>query len=114
MSGTSRKELTAQYKERKVVGGVYAVRNTINNRLLLGSTADLQAAMNRFDFAVKTGSCVDPKLQKDWSAQNGEGFTFEVIEEIEKNEAQTDAQFRADIGLLREMQIEKLDSELLY
>jgi len=114
MSGTSRKELTAQYKERKIVGGVYAVRNTVNNKVLLCSTTNLQAAINRFDFAAKTGSCVDPKLQKDWSSQSGEGFTFELLEELIKSDTQSDAQFKADIELLREMQNEKMDNELLY
>ena len=110
----SRKELAEQYKNRKKVGGVYAVRNTQKNRLLLESTVDLHGIRSRFDFAQKTNSCVDMKLQKDWSEQNGDWFVLEVLEELEKGESQTDDGFKADIKLLRELWLEKLAGESLY
>ena len=114
MNNTTRKELKTEYKERRVIGGIYAVRNTVNGKLLLGAVTDLRVCVNRFEFALKTGSCVDPKLQKDWDAQSGVGFVFEVLEELQKGETQTEDQYKADIKLLREMWLEKLDPEALY
>ena len=110
----SRKELLAQYKERDVVGGVYVIRNILNNKLLLGAAADLQGIKNRFDFSQKTGSCVDLKLQSDWSKQGGEQFVFEVLEELKKGETQTVESFNADIDLLKEIWLEKLSDKDFY
>ena len=112
--GTSRKELIAQYRERKIIGGVYVVRNTEKEKLLLARTADLQGSKNRFEFALKTGSCVDLKLQKDWESQNGEGFVFEVLEVLEKGVGQTEAEFKADIKLIEEIWREKLKDKAFY
>jgi hypothetical protein len=110
----SRRELTQQYKERKVLGGVYIIRNTVNNKLLINTTSDLQGSKNRFEFAQKTGSCIDLKLQKDWDIQKGAGFVFEVLEELEKGSTQTEPEFKADIKLLKEIWLEKLAAEIFY
>ena len=109
-----RKEILAQYKEREIIGGVYLVKNTIINKSLLDVTADLQSIKNRFEFAQKTGSCVYPKLQKDWSEFGHEAFVFEVLEELKKGDAQSDAGFKADIAFLKEIWLEKLQNEELY
>lgn len=110
----SKRDLKTQYKERKIVGGVFAIRNTLSDKLSLDATTDLQGSLNRFEFAKKTGSCVDLKLQQDWTKQSGEGFVFETLEELEKNETQTDAEFASDIKLLKEIWLEKLADKDLY
>ena len=114
MSDKTRKELQAQYKEREVIGGVYVIRNLASNRLLVEATADLQGIKNRFSFSQKTGSCVYQKLQKDWMASGGDGFALEVLEELGKGEAQTQAEFKADIDILKDMWLEKLSGENFY
>jgi hypothetical protein len=110
----TKKELQAQYKERQVIGGVYVVKNTWNNKLLLEAATDLQGSKNRFDFAKSTGSCVHTKLYADWTEQGSGDFIYEVLEELEKGETQTDKEFKADIDLLREMWLEKLSDSELY
>ena len=111
---SSRKDMIQRYKERKKLGGVYVVRNTIKDKILIEATADLSSSKNRFEFAQKTGSCVDLKLKKDWNDQRGAGFVFEVLEELEKGETQTDAEFSADVKLLKELWIEKMADEVIY
>ena len=108
------KELQTQYKEREITGGVYAIKNTANNKLLLDAAVDLQGSKNRFEFSRKTGSCVNMKLQADWKAQDGSGFVFEVLEELKKGETQSQAEFKADIDLLKQMWLEKLAKESFY
>ncbi len=110
----TKKELKLQYKERTITGGVFAIRNTVNNRLLLDATTDLQGSKNRFDFTKMTGSGLHLKIQKDWTAQKGEGFVFEVLEELEKDPVQTQQEFEADIQVLKELWGEKLAGENLY
>ena len=110
----AKKELQAQYEKREITGGVYVIKNTLKNKLLLDSAEDLQGSKNRFEFSLKTGSCVNMKLQKDWNEQSGDRFVFEVLEEIKKGETQTQAEFKSDIDLLKQIWLEKLTSEDLY
>jgi len=110
----TKKELKAQYKEREIIGGVYAIKNTLNSKMLLDSATDLQGSKNRFNFSQKTGSCVYMKLQSDWNKQSGEQFVFEVLEELKKGETQTLEEFKADIDFLKEMWLDKLSDRDLY
>ena len=111
---TDRKELQSQYKEREVLGGVYAIRNTIQNKLFLDVTADLHGMQNRFAFAQKTGSGLHLKLQQDWAAQKGEGFVFEILDEMVKSREQSNAAFLEELNLLKDMWLEKLGDSDLY
>ena len=114
-SNDEKKEILSRYKERKVTGGVYLIRNRRNDKLLLDAAADLQSIRNRFDFAQKTGSCVNPKLQKDWSEYGSGAFELEILEELTKDSAQTDAQFKTDVEFLKEIWLDKLSkTEELY
>ena len=114
MDKKSKKEMQAQYKEREIVGGVYAIKNTAKNKRLLESGTDIQGSRNRFEFAVKTGSCVNPKLQSDWTEQNGGHFVFETLEELKKSDSQTLKDFENDIEVMKQMWLEKLSGEDLY
>ncbi len=58
-----RREIGRAYKERKQRGCVYAVTNTRTGRYLVGYAADVASVRNRFQFAVTTGSAVDPRLR---------------------------------------------------
>jgi hypothetical protein len=109
-----KRELKAQYKERKVIGGVFVIRNTATDKLFLDATTDLQGSKNRFAFAQQTGSCTDLKLQGDWAKQGASAFALEVLEELPKGETQTDAEFAADIKCLKEMWAEKLAGKEFY
>ena len=110
----SKKDMQEQYKAREMVGGVYAVKNTAKNKLLVDAAVDLRGSKSRFDFAAKTGSCVYPKLQKDWNEQGGDQFVFEILEEITKGDTQSPADFKADVELMKQMWIEKLAGEDFY
>jgi hypothetical protein len=109
-----KKELKAQYKERKVIGGVFVIMNIATEKLLLDSTTDLQGSKNRFAFALQTGNCTDLKLQGDWARQGASAFVLEVLEELAKTETQTETEFSADIKCPKEMWAEKLAGKEFY
>jgi hypothetical protein len=109
-----RKELKAQYKERKVIGGVFVIRNTETGKPFLDATTDLQGSKNRFAFARQTGNCTDLKLQGDWAKHGASAFALEVLEELVKTETQTDAEFAADVKCLKAMWAEKLADKDFY
>ena len=114
MNEPTKKELRAQYKEREIVGGVYIIRNTLSNRLYLDATLDLRGSRNRFEFARETGSCVYPKLQNDWTKQEGRHFEFQVLEELKRIPTQSDTEFQADIELIKQICLEKLSQDDFY
>lgn len=114
MDKLSRKELTVEYKNRKITGGVFAIKNSANGMIFLHHAIDLQGSKNRFEFSKKTGSCGYKKLQEDFLRYGPDAFTFEVIEELEKDEAQTQESFVREVQTLYEMLLEKTDAGLLY
>ncbi|MDR1194176.1 MAG: GIY-YIG nuclease family protein [Peptococcaceae bacterium] len=112
MRSETKKELAAAYRSREVVGGVFAVRNTIHGKILLEATADLQGSRNRFAFMKRTGSCYHLKLQAEWSETPP--FEFEVLEELAKGPTQTDGEFKEDLETLRTLWLEKTGADNCY
>lgn len=95
-----RREISKQYRERRLRGGVYTITNTANGRYLIGHAADLASVRNRFQFALTTGATVDPRLREDWQAMGPAAFTFDVLEELEQQPGQTQAEFMDDLAAL--------------
>jgi hypothetical protein len=109
-----RKELLAAYKERKVVGGICAVKNVQNGKMLLAAVADIQGYKNRFQFSQSNGECMNIKMQADWKKYGARAFVLEVLEEYEKKETQSQKEFGDDLKALKEIWLEKLDPGMLY
>ena len=114
MEKQKKKEILAAYKDRTVVGGIYAIKNTVNGKIQILSTTDLQGSKNRFEFSKKTNSCVTMKIQEDWKNFGSDAFAFELLEELVKKETQSLKEFNTDIKVLEEIWHEKIDSEKLY
>ena len=108
MDSQKKKELIAGYKERKISGGVYMITNTKTGMRLLAAETNLEGSKNKFDFCIKTNLCSYPKLQEEWKRYGAQAFTFEVLEELKKDETQTDREFAQDIGALFELWQERL------
>lgn len=111
---SNKKELRAQYEQRKVIGGVYRFMNSKNGKFYLQSTDDIQGTRNMFQFAQMTNSCNIPPLQRDWSEFGKDAFQLEELELLEKTETQTREEFAQDIKTLMEMWKEKLSGESQY
>lgn len=106
----NKKELINKYKNRTQTGGIFAVKNTLLNKWYADCSSDLAAAKNRFQFMGSSYM----KIANDFTAQKGEGFVFEVLEELQKGENQTDKEFQDDLELLKSMWLEKLAGQDLY
>jgi hypothetical protein len=111
---STRRDLTRAYKERTVRGGVYTITNTRTGRYLLGYVADVASVRHRFQFAVRTGAAVDPRLRADWNAYGAAAFALAIIEELEKRPDQSQAQFLEDLRTLEALKRAELDPALSY
>ena len=109
-----RREISKQYRDRKLRGGVYTITNTENGKYLIGHAADLASVRNRFQFAVTTGATVDPRLREDWQAQGAGAFTLDVLEELEQRPDQSQAEFMDDLRALEELLRASLDPSREY
>jgi len=111
---TTKRDATKVYKERKLIGGVYTITNTMNGKYLIGYAADLASARNRFQFAVTTGSTIDPRVRGDWATFGAQAFRLDVLEELEQRPDQSQADFMADLQALEQMVRATLDPALAY
>lgn len=109
-----RKTLISEYKQRKIIGGVYRVANTHNGMYLLDCALNLMAKQNAFNFMVSSGSCFHHKLKKDWVAYGSKAFSFEILETLEKKKEQSQDAFIDDLKVLTQFWSEKLDSSKRY
>jgi hypothetical protein len=110
----NRKSLINEYKQRKIIGGIYKITNTSNQRYLLDYSANIQATQNSFDFMVTAGYCSIYKLKQDFQSFGPKAFTFEVIETLEKKKEQTQQEFEDDLSVLKQIWSDKLDSAKRY
>lgn len=114
MNSEQRRKLRDQYKQRRMLGGVYRIRNTVTGRFLLAWEDDLVGAENRLQFSQQTGGCSLPWLREDWNAHGPDSFVFERLEELEQKETQTREEFLSDLETLLEMWEEKTDLSMAY
>lgn len=80
-----RKELKNQFKELKTEAGIYQIRNTINQKILLVATPNLKTINGR-KIELNTGGYRNKLLQEDWLKYGNEAFIFEVLEVLEQPE----------------------------
>jgi len=82
--------------------------------MLLAAVNSLQGYKNRFEFAQGSTGCIDLKLKADWEKDGKDAFEFVILEELVKNDTQTDKEFSEDVKILKEMWLEKIDPAKLY
>jgi group I intron endonuclease len=103
----SRKDINREYKERVKPAGIYQVKNTVNGKVLLGSSLNLEGPLNRHKFMLKIGSHTNKELQKDWDEFGPEKFVFEILEEIKVKE-DPNFNLKDELTLLEQIWLEAL------
>lgn len=80
-------ELKRLYKETKTEAGVYQIRNTINQKIMIDSTTNLKT-INGKKFQLELGSHKNKLLQKEWNQYGKDAFVFEVLEVLEHDDSE--------------------------
>ncbi|MFZ5988907.1 MAG: DUF2087 domain-containing protein [Bacillota bacterium] len=80
-----KKELKQQYKEMKKEAGVYQIRNTENQKILVAATPDLKT-INGKRFELSMGGHKNKQLQEEWNKYGEKAFVFEVLEVLDEKE----------------------------
>lgn len=104
----NRKELKREYKQNLRPMGVFQIRNTVNEKVFIGSTLNLPGIFNRHEFQLKMGGHPNKILQADWNVFGAENFEFEILEEVFPRE-NPDYDYAADLEVLEDLWLEKLE-----
>lgn len=83
MSKERRRELTAEYKERKARPGIFAIRCAPAGLVWVGSAQELANRQNRFWFALRLAQHRNAAMQAAWTAHGEESFVYEELEAID-------------------------------
>lgn len=103
----TRKEIHREYKERVKPAGIFQVKNLVNNKVLLGSSLNLEGPLNKHRFMLKINSHPNKELQNDWNELGPEQFSFEILETVPPSD-DPNFNLKDELTLLEEIWLEKL------
>ncbi|MFZ5352014.1 MAG: DUF2087 domain-containing protein [Bacillota bacterium] len=100
-------ELKQLYKETEAQAGVFQIRNTINNKILVMSTMNLKTINGKL-MELKSGTIRNDELQKDVKQYGFDAFVIEVLEVMEKKEDRSRMGLKDDLEKLEKSWLDKL------
>ncbi len=77
---TRTKQLKRESKINPPQMGIFQIRNTINGKVLIGRTLNIEGILNRHRFGLRQGNHPIRSLQSDWLEHGAENFAFEVLD----------------------------------
>lgn len=86
MKSAEKRAALAGYRERKAAMGIYAIHCRASGECWLGRSLDLGKIQNRHWFTLRQGNSPHRTLQAAWQQHGGDGFEFEIVEELEPEE----------------------------
>ena len=96
------------YKETRRTMGVYAIKNSANNKVYVGFSTDVQAMINRHKAELNFGSHRNTELMSEWRLFGELSFEFGILDELEYDEnAQTNSV--EELRTLHEMWMRKIE-----
>lgn len=111
-----RRELKANYKESHREAGVYALRNTRNGKMLIGSAVNLASMRSKLEFARSTNSpgALDLRLRKEIELYGVDAFELEILESFQPPAEMRDAEIRKELEALEQLHREEIDPSRHY
>ena len=104
----TKKELIQQYKNTVQPMGVFQIKNSVNGKIFVESSTNLDKIWNRYRTELRFGSHRNHALQSDWNLHGEANFTYEILAEIEQKDDKTALQNSRELKLLEKMYIEEL------
>lgn len=105
----SRKDMIREYQQRDVSAGVFQIKNTVNGKILLGSSLNLDGPLNAHKFMLKINGHRNIELQKEWNEYGPDAFVFEILEEVKVSD-DPGFNFKDELTLLEQIWLEELQS----
>ena len=89
MNHQRRKELVAEYQQLPRKIGVYQIRNSVNDKIWIGSSLNLYGAINKDVFILNMGNHACVSLQKEWKTYGEQQFEMEILEQLKLEEGES-------------------------
>lgn len=105
----TRKELKDAYKQMKFRMGVFQIRNTVNGKIYIESSVNLDAIWNRHRFQLNAGNHPNNVLQQDWNTYGESQFCYEILAELEQDEDGGARDYSKDLKALELLYVEELE-----
>jgi hypothetical protein len=86
MDKQSRREAIRDYKEKKTLSGVYAVRCPASGEVWVAGAVNVENQQTRHWFGLRMGSHMNKAMQAAWNLHGEAGLSFEILERIEAEE----------------------------
>ncbi|MDQ3803127.1 MAG: GIY-YIG nuclease family protein [Acidobacteriota bacterium] len=99
------KRLKKEYQRGARQAGVFQIRNAANGKVFVAAALDLSGVMNRHRFELASGGHVNRRLQAEWDEFGGDGFAFEILDQLVPREGSDP---RAELAFLEELWLEQL------
>jgi len=104
---SEKKALKKEYQQGHTPMGVFQIRNTVNEKVFVGSSLNLPGIINRHKFGLQMGNHRNQALQAEWNEFGAEKFAFEILDELTPvSDPQHD--YREDLAQLEDLWMEKL------
>ena len=104
----SQKQIKEEYKFKKFKMGVFQIRNTVNGKIYVGSSLNLDAIWNRNKMELNFGNHRNSILQSEWKQFGERNFTYEILAEVvQKDEDKID--YNKEVKTLEAMFIAELE-----
>ena len=103
----TRKELTNEYKNTKFRQGVFQIRNTVNHRIFIDGSPNLDKIWNRHRLELEFGNHRNQELQNDWKQYGEANLVFEILAELEEQAGST-LDMSKEIKLMVQMYMDEL------
>ncbi|WP_309092546.1 GIY-YIG nuclease family protein [Phenylobacterium sp.] len=84
MDKADRRQRVRDYKEKKTVAGIYALRCPAADAVWVGVSQNIDAQENSIKFVLRMGSHPNRDIQAALRAHGGGAFSYEVLERIEE------------------------------
>lgn len=103
----TRKELINEYKQMKFRMGVFQIRNTVNGKIFVEGSVNLEAIWNRHRTQLDIGNHPSTGLQQDWKALGADKFVYEILAEIDQEDG-SGLDYGKEVKTLEALYLEEL------
>jgi len=104
-----KKEAIRQYKNTLQPMGIYRITNSVNGKIFIGSSLNVDKIFNRILFQLKHNSYGNKDLQEDFNLNGESNFSFEIIDHLEpKKDKEQGYDYTDDLQVLEGMWLDKL------
>lgn len=81
-----RRAIVRELRDAFPAMGVYAVRARESGHVLVGSSRNVHASLNRVRFELRMGSHKDRVLQAEWKRGGEAALSFEILEMVKERD----------------------------